>query len=64
MKAEDLNELSAKFQDECHKIVSEAMELNKKVEYQDATNAWMFMKLAELQLQINNKQSKPKVYQR
>lgn len=42
--------IAEQFQDECHAAVS----MNEQnVSYQDATNVWMFKKLAELQHEIN-----------
>jgi len=41
------------FQKDCHTEVTEMMRLNKDLAYQDATNVWIFKKLAELELIIN-----------
>jgi hypothetical protein len=40
------------FQDECHAIV-EKIKANTSVTYQDATNVFIFRKLAELQFEID-----------
>ena len=40
------------FQDECHAIV-EKIKANTSVAYQDATNVFIFRKLAELQFEID-----------
>jgi hypothetical protein len=41
------------FQQQCHKHVEAVLSTSKKVvSYQDATNTWLFYKLAELQQQI------------
>ena len=44
--------IAENFQDECHATV-QAIKKEKSVYYQDATNVWMFKKLAELQNEIN-----------
>ena len=47
------------FQDECHKVAELILKENPKTEYQDATNVWIFRKLAELQFHINELENKP-----
>jgi hypothetical protein len=39
-------------QEDCHKVVGDIMGRSQKVSYQDATNVWLFNKLAELQNRI------------
>jgi len=49
-------DIANKLQDECHKFVAEHFEKSimkrSHLSYQDATNAWLFNKLAELELRI------------
>lgn len=53
-KQEELIQKRAeKLQEECHTIVEFVKENNSMMGYQDATNVWMFRKLAELELQID-----------
>ena len=50
-KQEELIQKRAeKLQEECHAIVEVIKENNSMIGYQDATNVWMFRKLAELEL--------------
>ena len=43
-------EITAKIQDECHKFVEATM--TSEITYQDATNTFLFMKLAELTIKL------------
>jgi hypothetical protein len=40
------------FQKDCHRAVEYALKENPKVSYQDATNVWIFGKLAEFELRL------------
>lgn len=45
--------LAEQFQDECQKMVEMVMKQSKKpISYQDATNVWLFQKLAKQELEI------------
>ena len=46
--------LAEQFQKDCHQVVEEVLRDEKKMSYQDATNIFLFNKLAELQIQIND----------
>ena len=50
MKQETLEEITEQIQNECHSFV----EFVPNVNYQDATNTFLFMKLAELTLKLKN----------
>lgn len=52
MDQDEILTIAEKFQDECHAAINAIM-IEKDVSYQDATNVWMFKKLAELQHEIN-----------
>lgn len=58
-------DLAGHFQKDCHKTVELIFShpTNGKIDTQDATNVWMFKKLAELTVRIadleNNKINKP-----
>lgn len=47
-----LKRLSEEFQADCHLTVEQIMHQSKKVSYQDATNIWLFQKLAQLDLRL------------
>lgn len=50
---DDMNillDVADKLQDECHAYVEDIMKKSNKVSYQDATNTWFMLKLAQLQL--------------
>ena len=49
MKQETLEEITEQIQKDCHKFVESII---SKVTYQDATNTFLFMKLAELTLKL------------
>lgn len=49
-----LLDLAEKFQEECHSLTKNVIHLNPKISVQDATNVWIFNKLAELQLLITH----------
>ena len=51
---EEINKLAERFQEDCHKSAEVIMSDNKKISYQDATNVWIFRKLAELQHEIDS----------
>lgn len=42
------------FQKDCHKAVEYSLNENPKVSYQDATNVWIFRKLAEFELRLRD----------
>ena len=48
---ETLEEITEQIQEDCHKFVESII---SKVTYQDATNTFLFMKLAELTLKLKN----------
>ena len=48
-KQETLEDITEQLQDECHKFVASLTNVN----YQDATNLFLFLKLAELTLKLN-----------
>ena len=50
MKKETLEDLTEKIQNECHNFAESV----PNVTYQDATNTFLFMKLAELTLKLIN----------
>jgi len=50
-KQETLEEITEQIQKDCHKFVDSII---SKVTYQDATNTFLFMKLAELTLKLKN----------
>ena len=50
MKQEILEEITEQIQNECHSFVESVPNVN----YQDATNTFLFMKLAELTLKLKN----------
>lgn len=56
---EEILKIAEGFQDECHAMV-EKIKANTSAAYQDATNIWMFKKLAELQLEIDRLKKKQK----
>jgi hypothetical protein len=47
-----INTLAEHIQEDCHKMVETIMSRNKTISYQDATNVFIFRKLAELILKI------------
>jgi hypothetical protein len=47
-----IQEKAEEFQNECHSVV-ELIKSNTSVDYADATNVWIFRKLAEMQLEID-----------
>lgn len=51
-------------QTECHKAVELIMKKNKEVSYQDATNIWLFTKLAEYQKRISKLENRTSGLQR
>lgn len=58
---EDLIQKRAeKLQEECHTTVEFIKENNSIIGYQDATNVWMFRKLAELELEVETLKKKQK----
>lgn len=50
---EILEEYTDHYQKECHSFCELAKKGGKKIGYQDATNVWLFTKLAELTISIN-----------
>ena len=53
-KSDRITELAGNLQDECHKQVEEMMKNNSKVTYQDATNVFIFLKVAEIIVTLND----------
>lgn len=51
--AKQVQIMAEQIQEECHNSVVRVMETQKQITVQDATNAYLFTKLAELQLQIS-----------
>jgi hypothetical protein len=47
-------DLAEKLQDECHEMVNEIVNRNSKLTYQDATNTFIFLKLAEIIDMLND----------
>jgi hypothetical protein len=53
-QSEEMLLIAEGFQDECHLTVKSICENSgKNWNHQDATNTWIFLKLAQLQIQIN-----------
>ena len=52
MDQEEILKIAEKFQDECHATV-EDIKAKKAIDFQVATNVWMFHKLAKLQFEID-----------
>ncbi len=61
-KEKDIDDLAEHFQRSCHETVSYVMKHQKTLpdngSVQDATNVWLFRKLAELQIEINELKNK------
>ena len=53
-----LEELTENLQNDCHKTVEAILKDKPNCSYQDATNVWLFKKLAELELSIEELQIK------
>jgi len=52
MKLDDKTlDLAERFQDDCNAHAKIAVKLNSNISNQDATNVWIFNKLAELQIE-------------
>jgi recombinational DNA repair protein RecR len=49
---EKLKDVTEKIQDECHKF-TESILATSSVSYQDATNTFLYMKLAELTIKLD-----------
>lgn len=49
---QDIIARSEELQKECHDSVTDMVLQNPVISYQDATNVWIFNKLADLELQI------------
>ena len=49
---EDILSTAERFQDECHALTKEIIEQKPKCTVQDATNVWMFKKLAEFEVRL------------
>ena len=62
----EIDDLAERFQKDCHKTVETIFENHKFIpdagSVQDATNVWLFRKLAELQLEINDVKNKPDLF--
>ena len=59
--SKEQEELTEKLQLECHGFIEKIIEISGKYDsksYQDATNVWLFSKLAELQLKNQELESK------
>ena len=53
-----LEEITKQIQKECHQFVESVTSLTTNTSYQDATNTFLFMKLAELTLKLKNYESR------
>ena len=51
---EKLETIAEEIQKECHQKVEAIKAQNNLIDYQDATNVFLFRKIAELQIQIKN----------
>ena len=49
-----IKEITEYFQNDCHKAVEAVLEKLPNCTVQDATNVWIFNKLAEIHLKIND----------
>ena len=49
---QDLIETTERFQNECHALTREIIEQKPKCTVQDATNVWLFKKLAEFEVRL------------
>lgn len=58
-KEEEVLKLAESLQDACHESVKTIVTRNTKISVQDATNVWLFMKLAEIELNLKSLLSKP-----
>lgn len=52
MQKNKVDILAEQLQDDCHKTVDVIMKNLPNATYQDATNVWIFRKLAELELRV------------
>lgn len=50
---ETLQDLAEKIQQECHATVEFLLKHNEKLNHQDATNVFLYKKLAEIQFTLN-----------
>ena len=53
-----LEELTENLQNNCHQTVEAILKDKPNCSYQDATNVWLFKKLAELELSVEELQVK------
>lgn len=53
----ELEKRTEELQNLCHTVVEEILKRTKKTTYQDATNTWLFAKLAELDLRLEKLES-------
>ncbi len=53
-----------KIQSDCHDTISQLKKAGSNAEYQDLTNAYLFKKLAEFEVRIEELTKKPKPYDR
>jgi len=44
--------ITEEFQNDCHKLVEELMKQLPKLSVQDATNVWLFKKLADIEFRL------------
>lgn len=49
---QDMIETTERFQNECHALTKEIIEQKPKCTVQDATNVWLFKKLAEFEVRL------------
>lgn len=49
---QDMIETTERFQKECHDLTKEIIEQKPKCTVQDATNVWLFKKLAEFEVRL------------
>ncbi len=54
---EEIHNRADLIQSECHQAVEAIMKVNKNSSYQDATNVYLFRKLAELEIRLERKPS-------
>ena len=46
------HEIAESFMNDCHALRDTLMNANNKVSHQDATNVWMYKKLAEFEIRL------------
>lgn len=54
IREKNIQKLAEQYQDECHALTKEIIESSDKdISNQDATNVWIFRKLAELKVDLD-----------